>query len=155
MHGHGSRYWTPDNKYIGEFKNGKIHGKGTYTSTNNIDFTGTWEAGDFLWKGNKFTLNQLDKLARFQDIETGLPPENKTPGTNKKVKNSAADWYRYSDPKYTDNNYYYQKRGNEWFAKNVNTNQEFNISVIPKYQKTTVNLNLAIQKKNGAKLTAV
>ena len=158
FNGKGTYNFTSGAKYVGNFVNNNFDGNGTYTSSNNIDFNGTWKDDKFIWKNGKtFTYEELNGLTRFQDLDKGAAPETSNPPKGGSVKQPKLDtnWYQYSDPKYTDNNYYYQKRGNEWFAKNVNTNQEFNISVIPKYQKTTVNLNLAVQKKNGAKLTAV
>lgn len=166
--GKGTYYFrgNPSVKYIGNFVDGFFNGTGTFTSINDIDFNGTWKNDEFIWKdGKTFTVDELNKLTSFLDLDKGAAPEKSNPpkgGSVKQPKGGSVkqpkldtNWYQYSDSKYTDNNYYYQKRGDEWFAKNVNTNQEFNISVIPKYQKTTVRLNLAVQKKDGAKLTAV
>ncbi|MEE2746130.1 MAG: hypothetical protein VX617_04520 [Pseudomonadota bacterium] len=48
-HGQGTYIWVYEDKYVGEFRNGIAHGKGTYTSASGKVITGIWENGQFLY----------------------------------------------------------------------------------------------------------
>ena len=51
--GYGT-YTLPDGgKYVGEWKDDKIHGKGTLTSPDGIQYSGEWKDGKMLPKGGK------------------------------------------------------------------------------------------------------
>ena len=43
----GSSKFAGDN-YVGEFRNDKRHGRGTYTKSNGRVYEGTWEDGEFV-----------------------------------------------------------------------------------------------------------
>ena len=48
-HGKGTYFWKNGNKYIGEWKNDKLHGTGTLTYKNGKINKGTWENGKFMY----------------------------------------------------------------------------------------------------------
>lgn len=45
MEGKGTFYWKEKAKHVGEFKNNEINGYGTKTTENGITYTGFWENG--------------------------------------------------------------------------------------------------------------
>lgn len=60
-HGHGTYIWACGHKYVGEWKDGKRHGKGEYTSANGNRYVGEWKdglangEGEYTWSnGNKY-----------------------------------------------------------------------------------------------------
>ncbi|GEM_PF-3183527 len=40
-------------QYVGEFKDGKPHGQGTYTTSFGDQLEGIWEEGEFLYKNKR------------------------------------------------------------------------------------------------------
>ena len=46
FHGKGTYIFKNENKYVGDFKNGKFHGKGTYIFTNGDKYVGNFEEGE-------------------------------------------------------------------------------------------------------------
>ena len=48
LHGKGTYTWAVGHKYVGEWKNGKMHGKGTYTLPNGEKYEGKWRDGKFI-----------------------------------------------------------------------------------------------------------
>jgi len=78
-------------------------------------------------------------------------PLKKSPDDKKskdKKDTPAETWYRYPEDKL----YVYQQRGKNWYAKHINTGQEYNISANSKYKSSVDKLNAA---KTSNKLTAV
>ena len=47
-HGQGTYTWADGGKYVGEYKDGKQHGQGTYTGTDGTIKKGIWENGQLL-----------------------------------------------------------------------------------------------------------
>ena len=45
MHGQGTHIWANGNKYVGEYKKGKMHGYGTFTSPPGHKYVGKWKNG--------------------------------------------------------------------------------------------------------------
>jgi hypothetical protein len=45
MDGHGAFYWPDGNKYDGEWKRGKQHGKGIYITADGTERSGEWADG--------------------------------------------------------------------------------------------------------------
>jgi|ETNmetMinimDraft_11_1059920.scaffolds.fasta_scaffold86435_1 hypothetical protein len=61
LHGQGTHIWANGNKYVGEYKNDKMHGYGTFTSPPGHKYVGKWKngrkhgQGTFTWAdGNKY-----------------------------------------------------------------------------------------------------
>ena len=48
MHGQGTYTYTNGEKYVGEFKDYKIHGQGTYTFPDGVKKSGYWKNDKFL-----------------------------------------------------------------------------------------------------------
>ena len=48
IHGQGTYTWTSGDKYVGEFKDDKKHGQGTYTFADGVDWKGLWIDGEFI-----------------------------------------------------------------------------------------------------------
>ena len=48
-HGKGTYYWIYGDKYVGEFKNGVAHGKGIFTDASGNVYKGTFVNGQFLY----------------------------------------------------------------------------------------------------------
>jgi len=46
LHGQGTHIWANGNKYVGEYKNGYMHGYGTFTSPPGFKYVGKWKNGD-------------------------------------------------------------------------------------------------------------
>jgi len=45
LHGQGTHIWANGNKYVGEYKNDKMHGYGTFTSPPGHKYVGKWKNG--------------------------------------------------------------------------------------------------------------
>ena len=45
LHGQGTHIWANGNKYVGEYKNDKMHGYGTFTSPPGHKYVGEWKNG--------------------------------------------------------------------------------------------------------------
>jgi len=45
QHGQGTYTWVSGDKYVGEYKDGKQHGQGTYTYVNGGKYVGDWKDG--------------------------------------------------------------------------------------------------------------
>ena len=45
INGYGTYTWSDGDKYVGEYKDGKMHGQGTYTRTDGTIKNGIWENG--------------------------------------------------------------------------------------------------------------
>ena len=48
LHGNGTYTWAVGHKYVGGWKNGKMHGNGTYTLPNGEKYKGRWRDGEFI-----------------------------------------------------------------------------------------------------------
>jgi hypothetical protein len=48
-HGKGTFTWTSGYKYVGEYREGKKHGQGTFSDVNGM-YKGTWKDGTFVGK---------------------------------------------------------------------------------------------------------
>lgn len=61
IHGNGTLQWykngEPADTYVGEFKDGKRHGQGTYTFSNGRQYVGKWKNGEMV--NNKDKINSL------------------------------------------------------------------------------------------------
>ena len=49
MDGQGAYTYPNGAKYVGQFKDGKVHGHGTYTNTDGSIAEGLWENGKFFY----------------------------------------------------------------------------------------------------------
>ena len=65
----GSYTWTDGAKYLGEYRNGKMHGKGTYTFKDGRKYVGRWKndvkfgRGTFTWPdGDKYVGEWNDSI---------------------------------------------------------------------------------------------
>ena len=47
-HGQGTYTWADGGKYVGEYKDGKKHGQGTFTYADGRIKKGLWENGEFV-----------------------------------------------------------------------------------------------------------
>ena len=47
----GTYTWSPENKYVGAWKDGKKHGQGTHTFPDGSMYVGTWKDGNKHGKG--------------------------------------------------------------------------------------------------------
>jgi lipopolysaccharide transport protein LptA len=48
FHGHGTFTWTNGDVYVGEWKDGAMHGQGTFTTANGDKYVGEWKDGQIL-----------------------------------------------------------------------------------------------------------
>ena len=48
-HGQGTYLWVFEDKYVGEFKDGKAHGQGIFTDASGKVYEGIFENGKFLY----------------------------------------------------------------------------------------------------------
>ena len=55
-HGKGSYTWSDGGIYVGNWKEGKEHGHGTYTSPAGRKYVGEWKDGNMMVKGQKLCL---------------------------------------------------------------------------------------------------
>ena len=53
QHGHGTYTYLYGDKYVGEFSNGKRHGKGTMTYSSGMKYIGAWKDGREHGQGTK------------------------------------------------------------------------------------------------------
>jgi hypothetical protein len=82
LHGHGAAYLQAENqwkgdKYVGGYKDGKKHGKGTYTWSNGNKYVGDWKDGKrhgqgtfSAANGDKYVGEWKDHLPNGKGIET-------------------------------------------------------------------------------------
>jgi len=49
MHGEGTFTWASGSSYVGEYKNDSVHGKGTYTSASGTVNSGIWADDEYLY----------------------------------------------------------------------------------------------------------
>jgi hypothetical protein len=81
MHGQGTYTFSNGNKYTGEFKNGIRHGQGTYTHADGTVQEGIWKNGIFQYaqKASPITSSNTDKMGISQSKaeckELGLKPK--------------------------------------------------------------------------------
>ena len=63
--------WTLANgdKYVGQYKDGKMHGKGTYTQTNGNKYVGEMFENDFHGQGTKTFADGTVQKGRFEHDE--------------------------------------------------------------------------------------
>jgi hypothetical protein len=48
MHGKGTHFFLNGNKYLGEFKDSKPHGQGTFTYADGTIEKGIWKYGEYI-----------------------------------------------------------------------------------------------------------
>jgi len=149
--GKGTYEWPNGDNYVGDWLDNQKNGKGVYTYKED----GTVERG--LFKDDEYIGNDPDiKLKSIPGVKKDLkndktskvdikdkkpdtvnPPEVSTKTVDDKVNDT--DWFKYGP----DTVYVYQQRDGDWWAKNVNTQKEYNISKKPKYQISVDRLNTA------------
>ena len=56
LHGQGTYTWSNGDKYVGEWKNGKMTGQGTFTYHNGTKYEGEWKDNK-KWTGKKYDKN--------------------------------------------------------------------------------------------------
>jgi|LauGreDrversion4_2_1035121.scaffolds.fasta_scaffold15526_1 hypothetical protein len=88
----------------------------------------------------KLDLSTLSTFPTLGDTGTVLPPKSNI------IKDT--DWSKYPG----DEMYIYQKRGEDWYAKNKKTGQEYNISDVDKYKSSVDNLEKALKAKKLIKV---
>lgn len=109
--------------------NGKWNDKqGFYKNPKGVEFKGEFKNNLFIYNGGAYTLDQLNQCGNIQDLSY-LKPSNST-NTSTAPHNRSGNWYVYPN----DKTYIYQLRGETWYAKNIKTNQEFNISDDPRFK---------------------
>ena len=67
MHGQGTYTWTSGDKYLGEFKNDQKHGQGTYTWADGKNYVGEFK-NDGPWNGTVYDKDGR-KLLKFVNGE--------------------------------------------------------------------------------------
>ena len=75
-HGQGTYTWADGGKYVGEFKHGKIYGKGTYTYADGRIQEGIWKDDELIY-AQKITPSSKPKP---QDIAKITPKKLKPKG---------------------------------------------------------------------------
>ena len=50
----GGEYWSSGEEFVGEYKDGKPNGRGTYTWPDGREYIGEWKDGKVSWKGNLY-----------------------------------------------------------------------------------------------------
>jgi S1-C subfamily serine protease len=64
---YGTQTWAEGSKYIGEFKDDKIHGQGTYTSANGNKYIGEWKDNKYHGQGTYTYADGEKYVGEFKD----------------------------------------------------------------------------------------
>ena len=78
FHGKGTYIFKNENKYVGDFKNGKFHGKGTYIFTNGDKYVGEFKDGR---KNDQGTITYSSGEVAVYDCSNAPYNLSKYPGT--------------------------------------------------------------------------
>jgi len=128
--GYGVYTWKNGSKYKGNWKNGLKSGYGVYTWKDGSEYKGYWVNDSRTGYGKVYD----DK---GEITEKGFYSDDVYVGNSK-----STGWFQYSG----DELYLYQQRDGDWWAKNVNTQKEYNISTNAKYESSVNLLNAAKDK---------
>jgi hypothetical protein len=66
MHGRGSIHYPNGSRYRGNFKEGKKHGKGEFTSEDGLENRGIWDSDEFAKKSD-IRFGEIMPRPRFRD----------------------------------------------------------------------------------------
>ena len=124
--------------YKGNYQNGIKSGYGVYTWPDGSKYKGYWENDVVSGYGKMYD-------AEGKLTEKGFYSNGGYIGDSKNKSNDdqiGSGWFEYSG----DDLYLYQQRDGDWWAKNVNTQREYNISNNTKYQSSVDLLNVAKAK---------
>ena len=69
-HGKGTYIWKNGTKYEGEFKNGKRHGQGNETYSDGVKYEGEWKDGVKHGQGTKTVPNEGKYVGEWKDGKT-------------------------------------------------------------------------------------
>ena len=134
--GYGEVKYSDGDVYKGEWKDSKYNGYGVYKFNNGDVYKGEFKVDLFDGYGELTYANGEIKKGKWKADEF-VGSANEPPTSNS--SNTQSDWYKYPNDKL----YIYQQRDNAWWAKNIKTNKEYNISANPKYKTSVDSLNTA------------
>jgi hypothetical protein len=115
MHGQGTYTWADDNKYVGDWKDGKKHGQGTFTFSNRTKMVGEWRDGA-MWAGIGYLANQSIS-GTFTDGEwcEGCKPKSSSVASSATSSSGKVTLYRLTPHKK------FVQGGRKWFRNGDDT----------------------------------
>ena len=89
-HGKGTYTWADGDKYVGEFKNNKLHGKGTKFFANGDKYVGEFKNNELHGKGTKFFANGGKYVGEWKDGMSYSPKDKARDKAREEIRSRAS-----------------------------------------------------------------